>query len=580
MTIEESLANKALELSTSELPIAGYEIRTDTNFGVNDSNLFYRGNSTFIERENPDFTSETFYVKSFNSQGQYSEGYDTLYVEQQHPPETNFKETKCKFEGTVQLFWDSVSFYSLEGYEIRTDTNFGEDDDDLIYRGNSLKHVIEEPDTRDYTFYIKTYSTTGYYSLDYNTIELNKEPPSQPNVPNVTEFFQRIWVEIFPVNEPGIEGYYVYITPSDGEGNETGDTIRVPMATAGRYIHNAEPNSSFLIQVSAYDVFEKLDVDIDGEGEKSEEIERSTVALVEYDIPDELIEPSKLSEELSESINEKIKTFRQDTEPLEEDSSDGDLWIDTSLDEDNEPKNTLYYYDDGTWEQAKDRDITVATEEITQIVTDHYEDGTAKVTLLADEYTVKLDDNTGAVAGFGLALEDESSEFAILADRFKIYNDSTEEAIPAFVVSDDQVIIPGDLFVASITSEDISTEELIVNSANIADAIIDDSHINNLSTSKLTVGGARAKLGNPKPYEATLLPFDRSVVSTDGQEPDVKDNAKIEKNFGHFGNAVIADTLEYEIELEDYTMMAYMGTVTLREMFDDDPNKTLREVFE
>ena len=49
------------------------------------------------------------------------------------------------------------------------------------------------------------------------------------------------------------------------------------------------------IQVSAYDII--------GEGPKSEVIEATSLQLMDIDIPDELIDPSKLTKELSEKID-------------------------------------------------------------------------------------------------------------------------------------------------------------------------------------------------------------------------------------------------------------------------------------
>ncbi|MFW6371117.1 MAG: fibronectin type III domain-containing protein, partial [Bacteroidota bacterium] len=48
-----------------------YEVRLDSNFGVNDNNLVYKGDGLNCKFENPTDRSHTFYVKALNDNNRY-----------------------------------------------------------------------------------------------------------------------------------------------------------------------------------------------------------------------------------------------------------------------------------------------------------------------------------------------------------------------------------------------------------------------------------------------------------------------------------------------------------------------------
>jgi len=72
-------------------------------------------------------------------------------------------------------------------------------------------------------------------------------------------------------------------------------TERVPVIVGGEIAYPLANATTVTIQVSAYDIL--------GEGPKSEVIEATSLQLMDIDIPDELIDPSKLTKELSEKID-------------------------------------------------------------------------------------------------------------------------------------------------------------------------------------------------------------------------------------------------------------------------------------
>ena len=210
----------------------------------------------------------------------------------------------CSFGKIVKLQWNDIPDNDIEVFEVRTDTNFGSDDEALIFKGKGLSHEIPDPSQRLYTFYVKALDESENYSKNANSITVSNDPPAVPPQPIVTEFFQGLWIEVQGVNETDIDGYYVYLTPSDGEGNPTGSSAEViDIATPQKIVYEANPGSSFLIEVAAYDIFEKLDNGIDGEGSKSASIEATTAHVNSPDIPDGLLEQNKLTSNLSSKID-------------------------------------------------------------------------------------------------------------------------------------------------------------------------------------------------------------------------------------------------------------------------------------
>ncbi|MFP4017324.1 MAG: hypothetical protein ACLFUI_09865, partial [Halanaerobiales bacterium] len=168
-------------------------------------------------------------------------------------PPGNVDWGDCEFQEIITLRWQSVNDLDLRGYEVRTDTNFGNDDSALIYRGDGLKTTIDNPKQRQYTFYIKALDRSGNYSDEASEITLLNSAPSAPNFSDedITEFFSAIRIRIPQVSSA--TGYKLYITPSDGEGNSTGDTEVIPFSSAQTTTYNVSSGDSVLIKIGSYD---------------------------------------------------------------------------------------------------------------------------------------------------------------------------------------------------------------------------------------------------------------------------------------------------------------------------------------
>ena len=201
---------------------------------------------------------------------------------------------ECSYIYKPILRWHPVA--NAVAYEVRTDTNFGANDDKLVFRGDALSYVLENPVLRNYTFYIKALNRSGKYSHDYSSINLTRPVPSKSPQPVVTEFFSALWINILPVPDQGIMGYNLYTTPCDENGNPTGETTVVPYPGAQRVTFYAHPKQSYLIEVAAFDVI--------GEGPKSTPVQATTRQIDDIALFAASLRPPRVVDELPELPDE------------------------------------------------------------------------------------------------------------------------------------------------------------------------------------------------------------------------------------------------------------------------------------
>jgi len=91
-----------------------YEVRLDTNFGVNDSNLVYRSNE-LSTKFFPQIRNYTFYIKTINNNGVYSSGYDSITLENAAPPQPTPPIITEFFEG-LWIELQNVVDDDIKGY--------------------------------------------------------------------------------------------------------------------------------------------------------------------------------------------------------------------------------------------------------------------------------------------------------------------------------------------------------------------------------------------------------------------------------------------------------------------------------
>ena len=297
------------------------------------------------------------------------------------PPDPSF--TFAGFDRLIYWQLALITHPHFQFFEVRTDTNFGVESSHLIYQGPHSSHTERPPlgdypsDTRQYTLYAKSCNKSGVYSEGTAQITVSNLVPSPIPPPTVFVGFNSIRLDFEPIHETegheDVDNYNLYVTPVNELNEPTGDTETISLGRTSGYTILSEPGERYSLQVAAEDVA--------GEGEKSPIAYGETQPLKAIDIPEGIIDGDHLSEALSgeiDSIYEQafttlpgeieelsgqigeagIKTFQQDTEPTE--AEEGDLWIDTSLDIEGNPRNALHRYDGTEWVVVRDTGIAIA----------------------------------------------------------------------------------------------------------------------------------------------------------------------------------------------------------------------------
>jgi len=467
----------------------------------------------------------------------------------------------CSFIYKIILNWHPVA--NVVGYEVRTDTNFGANDNKLVFRGDALTYVIENPVLRDYTFYIKALDRSGKYSHDHSSINLTRPVPSTPAQPVITEFFSALWIEIQPVADQGIMGYNVYTTPCDEGGTPTGDTKVDSYPSAQRVTYYAQPKQSYLIEISAFDVI--------GEGPKSSPVQATTREI----------------DDIAQFAQEIIPPRVVDVLPTlpDPDYPEGCLVVLTT-------DHKLYRSTGAEWTaDIETADLAgqivaeqIAEEAIQAVHIAEHAVESAKLAigavtadiLAANAVTeTKISDNaistpkiqTGAVTAGKVAAEAITTEklnaLAVTADKIaanaitaakiaagaiiaeKIATGAvttdkldalavTAAKIAANAITADKIaanaitaakIAAGAIGVNELAAQAVTAEKLAAGSieayvAAVQQAFIDSAHIINVQADKIKVGGEQASLPIAiDPSQVALYRFDNSLLSTQGQRP-------------------------------------------------------------
>lgn len=426
------------------------------------------------------------------------------------PPDTPAWDT-CEFVRDVTLRWHPVA-RAVE-YEIRrVDADWGTELG-RVWHGTETTAVIA-PQSRSETFYLRARDAGGRYSQISAVKTLTNATPSTPAPPVVTEFFSALWITINPVADNDIVSYNLYMTPVDDGGDPTGDTQVTTYLSAGRITYNASPGTRFRVEVAAADVL--------GEGGKSAPIYASTNALDKLDIPEDIIEPSHLTEELRQDISAGVGAADQ------LDEFEGRMVeVEQIVDEQNGAITSLV----GTVEQ------------VGESVAQH----TSQIQQLSNEITLKVQvrqDGKLVIAGIGMAVdEDGQSEVAMLADRFRVLTSVDGEMKSVFAVDTGtgKVYVLGDLIATGLiraTEVQAEVAKHLLLAAQVA--TVDHLGALKIEAGAITVGGSAPGIPLTKPEGALLCPFNGSFMSTNGISPVGTPVATLRPD-GRFGGAVAVE---------------------------------------
>lgn len=425
-------------------------------------------------------------------------------------PPGNVAWDTCEFLREIILRWFPTALAAE--YEIRSvDDDWGETEG-CVWRGNATTITLR-PTQRTHTYYIRAISAAGVYSLEATRITLTNATPGTPPPPEVMEFFSALRIAIRPVSDDDIESYTLYMTPCDAQGDPVGETLAIPVGFAP-VTYQASPGCRFRIEVAARDVL--------GEGGKSAPIYASTNALDKLDIPEDIIEPSHLTEELRQDISAGVGAADQ------LDEFEGRIVeVEQIVDEQNGAITSLV----GTVEQ------------VGESVAQH----TSQIQQLSNEITLKVQrrqDGKLVIAGIGVAVDETGqSEVAMLADRFRILTSTDGEMKSVFAVDTvtGKVYILGDLIAEGLIRATEIQAELAKHLLLQAELVTaDQADVLWLRADRISVGGQAPGIALMKPEGARLWHFDGSLVSTDGISPVGTPVATLRPD-GRFGSAVAVE---------------------------------------
>lgn len=132
----------------TELNLAGYEVRlNDGDWGTDDANLVFRGLATKLVLDPTVRTSTAYYVKAFNSTGDYSTTAASVTAVNTAPSAPSSLAADVLFN-VAKLHWTDVADTDVKGYEVyRSDTNAwaGEEVKDCSVTGKAAMLESKSP---------------------------------------------------------------------------------------------------------------------------------------------------------------------------------------------------------------------------------------------------------------------------------------------------------------------------------------------------------------------------------------------------------------------------------------------------
>ena len=163
-------------------------------------------------KENTDYTVKIVSVSIYGIKSAGISSTTTITGKDSPPADVAFVAAGCMFSSNIRLEWSPASaIKDLDFYEIRLDTNFGNDDANLVLR---TKETIVELNGNDYassrswTFYIKAKDTSGNWSTNYGSITVENAVPDTPTV-TLEKYYSTIIAKWNPVSGGDIVKYEV-----------------------------------------------------------------------------------------------------------------------------------------------------------------------------------------------------------------------------------------------------------------------------------------------------------------------------------------------------------------------------------
>ncbi len=175
-----------------------------------------------------------------------------------------------EFGTTATASWQEVTNTDIAFYEIRRDSNAGEESENLLARTNNLSAILPLTQ-RTGKLFLFARSAIGKYSAPA-TLEYNKLPPKKPKPPKLKASIRGFGITAEPIPS-GAVGMAIYI-------NGTGD-LQTVKTVNNSYFYSCEAGI-YDVTIAFYDIF--------GEGEQSE----SSRVTVKATIPSDMIDKEQL----------------------------------------------------------------------------------------------------------------------------------------------------------------------------------------------------------------------------------------------------------------------------------------------
>ena len=182
-----------------------------------------------------------------------------------------------EFGTTATASWQEVTNTDIAFYEIRRDSNAGEESENLLARTNNLSAILPLTQ-RTGKLFLFARSAIGKYSAPA-TLEYNKLPPKKPKPPKLKASVRGFGVTAEPIPS-GAVGLTIYIDGTDG--------LQTVKTVNNTYSYSCDAGI-YDVTIAFYDIF--------GEGEKS----GASRAVVKATIPKDWIDKEELGLERLEN---------------------------------------------------------------------------------------------------------------------------------------------------------------------------------------------------------------------------------------------------------------------------------------
>lgn len=166
------------DAAKGSLPVGGYEIRS-ADSGWGGSGYLYRGSASQATIANVlSKLAQTWYLKSYDTDGRYCATARTFVVEEPGVP-PSVVGLAVKPSGTrLALDWSDSSALDVTRYEVRTeDADWGSAGGSRVYYGGASNCYFSPTETGTYTFYVKARDAVGRWSLSAASVSYNYAVP-------------------------------------------------------------------------------------------------------------------------------------------------------------------------------------------------------------------------------------------------------------------------------------------------------------------------------------------------------------------------------------------------------------------